>query len=282
MKKIIIIFILLSIVLAGCSQQSSKIVATTLPVYEFSAALCEGTKITVSRLISERVSCLHDYSLQVAQMQAIEAAQVVIINGAGLEEFLGGILDSKSVIDSSANLVLSCGLEHDGHEHEHDPHIWLSPKNAKQMCKTICGELSALYPAHRKQFEENLDSLLSRLDALQAYGELNLKDLASRDIITFHDGFAYFAESFDLHILKAVEEESGSEASAKELIELIALVNNNHLTAIFTEANGSTSAANVISAETGAKIFSLDMAMAGNSYFEAMYHNINTIKEALG
>ena len=45
---------------------------------------------------------------------------------------------------------------------------------------------------------------------------------------------------------------------------------------------GSTSAAGVISRETGVAVYSLDMAMAGDSYFDAMYRNIDTIKEALG
>ena len=109
-----------------------------------------------------------------------------------------------------------------------------------------------------------------------------IPDLSCRKLITFHDGFAYFAESFDLTILEAVEEESGSEASAKELKPLIELVRQYKLPAIFTEKNGSTSAAAVISAETGARVYTLAMALAGDSYFEAMYHNIDTIKEALG
>ena len=53
------------------------------------------------------------------------------------------------------------------------------------------------------------------------------------------------------------------------------------LPAIFTEVSGSVSAAGVISAETGAKVFSLDMAMTGDSYFDAMYHNIETVREAM-
>ena len=80
----------------------------------------------------------------------------------------------------------------------------------------------------------------------------------------------------------AIEEESGSEASAAELIELIEEVEHHNLPAIFTETSGSASAASVISRETGAAIHTLDMAMAGDSYFDAMYHNIDTLKEALG
>jgi len=150
------------------------------------------------------------------------------------------------------------------------------------MCKTICNELSLLYPECEDTFRKNLYALLEKLDTLQRYGESNLQGLSCREIVTFHDGFAYFADSFDLHILKAVEEESGSEASAKELIELIELVNNHRLPAIFTEINSSASAATIIAKETGAAVFPLDMAMSGSSYFDAMYHNIDTIKEALG
>ena len=120
------------------------------------------------------------------------------------------------------------------------------------------------------------------LDALQSYGEKALSQLDTRSLITFHDGFAYFADSFDLTIARAIEEESGQEASAAELIELIGLVKEHQLPSVFIETNGSVSAAEVISAETGCKLYALDMAMSGESYFTAMYHNIDTIKEALG
>jgi len=282
MKKLCLFLIVLSLLLCGCGKNNdAQIVASTLPVYEFTSTLCQGTGISVSRLITEEVSCLHDYTLQVAQMQAVEAADVVILNGGGLEDFLGDVLKAADqVIDASEDVELICGHHHEGHTH--DPHIWLSPEKAKLMSQTICEELSKLYPAQKDKFESNLSALIDELDALQAYGETELSNLKNRNLITFHDGFSYFAESFDLHILKAVEEESGSEASAKELIEIIDLVKVNDLPAIFTECNGSTAAAKVISAETGAKVYELDMAMAGDSYFDAMYRNIRTVKEALG
>ena len=284
MKKLCLFLIVLSLLLCGCGENNDpQIVASTLPVYEFTSTLCKGTGISVSRLITEEVSCLHDYTLQVTQMQAVEAADAVILNGGGLEDFLGDVLKAADqVIDASEDVELICAHHHEGHDHEGDPHIWLSPEKAKQMCQNICEELSSLYPAHKEQFATNLTDLYSRLDNLQAYGETELADLKNRNLITFHDGFSYFAESFDLHILKAVEEESGSEASAKELIEIIDLVKVNDLPAIFTECNGSTAAAKVISAETGSTVYELDMAMAGDSYFDAMYRNIRTVKEALG
>ena len=284
----------LALSLHGCaaSEPPAQVAATTLPVYEFTSRLCGGTEITVSRLVNESVSCLHDYALNVSQVKAVEAAEVVVISGAGLEEFMEDILADKPAIDASTGITLLEPEEHhhdheheeeahEGHTHEEDPHIWLSPENAMVMARNICDGLTAQYPQHANVFASNLEALLAELEALQAYGETQLASLSCRDLITFHDGFAYLADSYDLHILRAVEEESGREASAAELIELIEEVEHHDLPAIFTEANGSVSAAGIIARETHIESYQLDMIMSGDNYFDAMYHNIDTLKEAL-
>ena len=295
--KRIILFSLLLLILCGCTQQTqpAQVAATTLPVYEFTARLCEGTPLTVTRLVTEEVSCLHDYSLNVRQVKAAEAAETIVISGAGLEEFMEDILQDTDTIDASSGILLIEPEEHhhdheheetveshEGHHHEKDPHIWLSPANAMMMAENIYNGLTDRYPQYQSDFQVNLAALQQDLEVLSSYGQEKLEALACRDLITFHDGFAYLADSFDLHILEAVEEESGSEASAKELIHLIEEVEHHQLPAIFTEKSGSVSAAGIISRETGCASFALDMAMAGDSYFEAMYHNFDTIKEALG
>ncbi len=287
MKRILIL--LFALLLTGCSTvPSAQIAATTLPVYEFTSRLCAGTPLTVTRLVTEQVSCLHDYSLNVSQVKAAEAAELIVISGAGLEAFMHDLLHDANAIDASEGIDLLCPEEahdhdeHEGHHHESDPHIWLSPVLAKTMCETIARGLTAQYPRYADSFAANLETLLADLDVLQQYGTEILADLSCREVIPFHDGFSYFADCFDLTILEAVEEESGSEASAKELIHLIEEVEHHHLPAIFTEKSGSVSAASIIARETGCGSFALDMAMAGDSYFDAMYHNINTLKEALG
>ena len=290
MKKIIT-FLIFVMLLSGCGKAETPpdIAATTLPVYDFTQALCQDTPLRVGRLITESVSCLHDYSLKVYQVKMAEAAQTLVISGAGLEEFMEDILDGSKTIDASQGINLLPGQEEDhhnhqdddGHHHESDPHIWLSPENGKRMARNICQGLTELYPQYTDTFQRNLTPLLEELDALEAYGHQELENLSCRELITFHDGFSYFARAFDLEILAAVEEESGSEASAKELTGLITLVGRHGAPAVFVEDNGSPSAAGIIGAETGVKICTLDMAMAGDSYFDAMYRNIRTIKEAM-
>ena len=299
MKRMLLFMTAIALIfsLCGCApREYAQVAATTLPVYEFTSRLCEGTGITVSRLVTESVSCLHDYSLNVDQVRAAEAAELIVINGAGLEEFMEDILEGKATIDASENIeILECeeGHAHDhdhdheeesheGYHHEVDSHIWLSPENAAVMAVNICNGLMVQYPEYAEIFTANLKALSSELEELRIYGKTQLKSLSCRDLITFHDGFGYLAHCYDLHILEAVEEESGSEASAAELKHLITEVRHHNLPAIFTEANGSTSAASVIARETGASVYTLDMAMSGDSWFEAMYRNIDTLKEALG
>lgn len=290
----IILTAALAALLCGCAPKAdyAPIAATTLPVWDFTSRLCQDTPLAVTRLVTEQVSCLHDYSLNVRQVKAAEAAQVVVISGAGLEDFLDDLLLDVPTIDASQGIsLLHSEEEHeeeehhheeDGHHHEEDPHIWLSPENAQVMAKNICDGLSRQYPDYEDTFRANLEGLLSQLEALQSYGEEQLSGLQCRELIPFHDGFSYFAQAFHLTILESVEEESGSEASAKDLIHLTELVRTHDLPAIFTEVSGSDSAARVIARETGCKVYALDMAMSGDSYFEAMYHNIDTIREALG
>ena len=291
-KFFILLLMLVCLISAGCStvQDNVQIVATTGPVFQFTDRLCQGTGIQVSQLITENVSCLHDYTLQVSQMRSVESAEALILSGGGLEDFMAEVTAAADLcIDASTGVeIMSYGEDHDhdhehehSHSHEHDPHIWLSPANAKIMTQNICDGLTALYPDYTDTFHQNLTKLLGDLDALQTYGDAALDGLSCRNLITFHDGFAYFAHSFDLTVLKAVEEESGSEASAKDLKSLITLVSEYQLPAVFTEVNGSVSAADVIHRETGVNVYQLDMAMAGSDYFASMYRNIDTIKEAL-
>ena len=199
-KAFLCLLCLLAVLLPGCAQEEPcQVAATTLPVYQFTAALCEGTGISVKRLITQQVSCLHDYSLNVAQARTLEQAQVVVISGGGLEEFMEDSLSAANrVIDSSQGVsVLECEEHHHEEEHHHhdrDAHIWLSPANAKIMARNIAAGLSEAYPEHQTRFGFNLQQLEQRLDELEHYGQNRLKDLSCRELVTFHDGFCYFGQ----------------------------------------------------------------------------------------
>lgn len=301
MKRLLPLLIVIALLLTGCSgaagenDDKTHILATTYPVYLFTSELVQGVdNVKVSQLIREEVACLHDYTLTVNDMKAIERADILIINGAGLEVFMDHALSTPkaNIIDSSTGLELLPASGHEDHnhelhnEHEHDghydPHFWLDPEAAKAMLTNIANRLSAIDPDHSNIYSANLNEALSQFSKLS----FDSSDLSCPYMITFHDGFQYLAHAGGLTLLKSIEEESGSEASAAEIKEIISLIQTYQIPAIFTEKNGSDRTANVISRETGVAVYQLDMLMSGDGhdltdYISAMQSNYSVIQEAL-
>ena len=299
MKKSLFSLLLSALLLlsaCGSGQPSSSgdmeedtlhILCTTYPVYLFTTAVTEGVEgVEVSRLIDQQISCLHDYTLTVNDMKAIEAADMIVLNGAGLEDFMSDPLAASDAptIDCSEGVALLPALGHEGHDHDaaYDPHIWMDPERAAQMVANIGTGLAALDPDHQDTYSQNAQAALDALDS----GLEGTEALADLPLITFHDGFQYFSQATGLDLLKAIEEEEGSEASAAEILEIVELVRSRDIPAIFTEKNGSDATAQAIARETGCAVYQLDMIMSGDGigiqpYIDAMDRNIDTLLEAL-
>ena len=297
MKKLLAAACTLGLLLSACSSPAASqpeddgklhVLATTYPVYLFTTAVTEGVdNVEVSLLVNQQTSCLHDYTLTVNDMKAIEGADVIIMNGAGLEDFMDDALAASDapVIDCSEGIDLLPAMGHEGHDHdtEYDPHIWMNEESAAVMMNNIVHGLGELDGANLEQYTENGTAAIALLPG----DDPRLAELACPYLITFHDGFQYFALDNGLTLLKAIEEEEGSEASAAEIKEIVALIEEYDIPAIFTEVNGSDATAQAISRETGCEVYQLDMIMSGDGtgiqpYVDAMEKNIDTIVEALG
>lgn len=288
MKKFLSLFLALCLLmaLASCAkpapteEASLTVLCTTYPVYLLTKAVTKDTQgVELELLVDQSISCIHDYSLSVTDMKKLESADVVIINGAWFELFLNDIdLGSKPVIDSSTGIQLLAN----------DPHIWLDPHRAGEMAQNIGSQLEKLHPSVFSGCTMAAEEYAQELDELKSSLAAQLEGISCREMITFHDGFTYFADAFDLDILKAIEEESGSEASAAEVAEMISLVKEHHLPAIFTEVNGSSSTAEAIARETDAKIATLNMIISKDGlesqpdpYAAAMTANVTAVAEAM-
>ena len=195
--RLFALILALLLVLPGCAARSGAggVAATTAPVAAFAEALLSGTDIPVTRLITDSVSCLHDYSLSVRQMEAAAQCDVLAISGAGLEDFMDDVIaQAPQVIDCAQGVALLGD----------DPHIWLDPSRAAAMAANLAAGLSDVYPDQAGAIADNLTDLTQKLTDLRATGEAALADLSTRELITFHDGFAYLADAFDLTILAAI------------------------------------------------------------------------------
>ena len=300
MKRLFCLLLGLFLLIPGCGAQNNShedgkfaVAATTYPVYLLTQAVTEGVEgVQVSLVIDQEVSCLHNYTLTMRDMAAVEKADVLVLNGAGMEDFLADVLAGRTVIDSSAGIELLCPEEddhdhdhgHDGHHHDRDPHLWMDPLKAAEMAQNIAAGLADLDPEQAQAYLANADSI--RRTLTEFHGEMTaLLGEHHYDLITFHDGFGYFAESFGMHLLAAVEEEEGSEASAKAIVEITELVNKHGIPAVFTEVNGSDATAKVICRECNIDTYPLSMCMGGEgggleAYMAVIQSNIETILEA--
>ena len=299
MKRILMICLCLCLLLSGCSSQQTSgeddtlhILATTYPIYLFTKTLTEGVDgVEVTQLIDETVSCLHDYTLTVPDMKAIEKADIIILNGADFEEFMEDALAQTNAVtidcSQGIDLLPATGHEHHDHEDDHhhghfDPHYWLSEDAGLVMLDNILQGLSELDPPHQDVYHENFSA------AAQLFhkDQLDASTLSCPYLITFHDGFQYFAHDNGLTLLKSIEEEEGSEASAADIKEIVALIKEYDIPAIFTEKHGSDDTAQAIARETGVAVYQLDMIMSGDgqdlsAYFDALNANYAIIQEAL-
>ena len=125
----------------------------------------------------------------------------------------------------------------------------------------------------------------------QAQDKKELKEVSigvMPDIVTFHEAFPYFAQEFNLNIIKVIEREPGSEPSPQELEDIIKDVNKLPAKVLFTEPQYSPTAAETIARETGAHIYALDPIVTGeaneqalDAYINTMKQNVLTLKEAL-
>ena len=309
MKKWICIISTLALLLSlsACGQKSGDVsqpeeggltvLTTTYPVYLLASAVADGVEgVTVERLNTGAVSCLHDYTLSVGDMKLIEGADVIAINGVGLEDFMDDALAAArgTVIDCSEGVALLELLGHDHHDGDeedgehYDPHIWMDPENAIAMAGNLSRGLSEVDPDHAQTYSDNLASATSLLESWDS----TLKDTLLKaeeggvsipGLITFHDGFQYFAQAFDLPLLAAIEEEEGSEASAQVINETVTLVKDKQIPVIFTEVNGSDATAQAIARETGCSVGQLTMLMDGpddgelSNYLDGLSANITAI-----
>ena len=314
MKKSFLSLILSSVLLlTACGQTAAgekvgqddklTIVCTTYPVYLFANAVTDGADgVEVLRLDTGSTSCLHDYNLTVDDMKKIEKADVIAINGVGLEEFMEDALAASDalVIDCSEGVELleneshhhdEHDHSHDGHDHGHfDPHYWLDPDNAVLMAENLAAGLAGIEEEDKNLFEDNAARVRDRLPKGAYDGHRLLDPVGTPELITFHDGFRYFAHAFEMELLESIEEEAGSEASAKEILEITALVKEHGIPGVFTEVNGSDATASAIARETGCQVAQLSMLMDGHElgtaaetddwidlYLDAITANVETI-----
>ncbi len=293
-------------ILPGCKNKQSEecvFVTSFYPIYIIMMNLTEGAEgVELVNMAQNQTGCLHDFQLQSDDMKKIEQSTAFIINGAGMESFMNKVIEEApniNVIDSSEGIELIEDDDHHDHDHddtdhedhedhehgEKNAHIWVSITNYIKQVENITKGIEAADPSHAELYRANSKKYIEKLNSLKTEMHEELDNVKNKDIITFHEAFPYFAKEFGLNILAVINREPNSEPSVKELADTVELIRSTGTNCLFVEPQYPDTAAQTISKETGAKIYTLDPAVSGkaekDSYINVMKENMKVLKEAL-
>ena len=270
-----------------------KILTSFLPVYCFTVNVA-GQHADVENLMSRNASP-HDFQFSRSDVRKVNAADLVIVNGLGVE--LETKLDKllKSARKAQGKVVLSAGLdkqlihaeEHEGHHHgSTNPHTWLDPMLAMHCVSNVLRALQAADPANAKAYAANAEEYIARLRQLHGDIESGLASAKGAPIVTHHDAFVYFARRYQLRVVGVVEEVAELSPSARHLSRLGAIMESERVRVIFAEPNSSLKLVRQLAADQKVSVALLDTIESGEArpgaYEEAMRANLQTIRKELG
>jgi len=291
--------LVLAMIVFPCLAFSETIVTSFYPIWIMTLNLTKGLEdhVFVRNMAAPSVGCLHDYQLQTSDMKALSGADLFLVNGAGMEAFLPEIthaLPSLPVVEASEGIDLlkqgdTVEILESEEEKEVNAHLWLDPSRAIRMAENLASGLLRLLPSDEATITANLEDFRSRLTVLDQQLHDGLKDLARRDIITFHEAFPYFAAAYDLNVVAVVNKEPGEVLTPTQLAELVREIKRLENPPLFVEPQYTDLSAQTLSRETGSSVWSLDPIVTGPEqdvpldYYEiVMLQNMNTLIEALG
>jgi zinc/manganese transport system substrate-binding protein len=261
----------------------------------------------------------HDFAPSAQEAESMENADLLVVNGAGFEE---GMIDIIEQVESSGTPVftfadhislLEFADEHsqdDGHSddeegrshgdeettEEHggdDPHIWTDPSRLIPALEAFGTQLATLEGVDAGAVEEQVQSYVDELVALDAEMEQTLSVVPpeSRVLVTNHEVFGYFTDRFGFEVVGAVIPSltTSAEPSAAEVDALVELIQQEQVPAIFGDTSGSTRLAEAIAASAGSDVrvvvlFSESLGEPGSgaeTYLDMMSTNATLIAEAL-
>ena len=295
-----------------------NVLCSTFPIYQLTRNVAQGREgVEVQLLLPASLGCPHHYSLTPQDMKKLAGADVFVVNGLGLEEFLGAPVGQANqellVVDSSAGIpdVLQyaeeprehgggyVGEAHEAHEegeeapgqsHRHEganPHLFVSPRMSAKLALNIAAGLSKADPEGAGVYFQNASAYAERMNALA--GEMSAlgRRLRNPRIVQPHGVFDYLARDMGLEVV-ALLQPHGQEPSAAEMIAIARIVREKNAGAVFTEPQYSSKAGQTIAREAGIPAAVLDPAASGPEdapldYFETvMRNNMEILSATLG
>ncbi|HXV38155.1 MAG TPA: zinc ABC transporter substrate-binding protein [Nitrosopumilaceae archaeon] len=267
-------------------KRQLKVLASFYPLYEFTKII-GGEKIDVSAIVPSGIEP-HDWEPTIQDLQKMQNADMIVINGVGLEPWITKLVSVNPdilVVDASNRIPL---LEKDKHmfnnKSQNDPHIWLDPVLAKKQIQNIVDGLIIIDPQNSDYYQENAHAYNTKLNLLDNKIRNELSICVKKDFLAFHDAFSYFANEYDLNQNTIIGVNPSDEPTAVTLQQIVQKAQNLDLHIIFTEEAVNPRISEVIADEIGAKVLTLspiEIYEKNSDYIKRMEQNLSNLKEEL-
>ena len=280
------------------AAEKIKVLTTFLPAYCVAANVA-GSAAHVENLVPESTTP-HDYQLTPSDVRRLNAAQVVVINGLGLENWLQKAFSStaqnkRKIVELAVGLekqLIAAEGEHDhahGDDHHHhgheNPHTWLDPLLLAHGVTNVLNALVQADPQHGETYRQNARAYIDKLHALDKSIADQLAPVRARPFVTYHNAFPYFARRYHLQIAGVVQELPDVSPSPKYLANLSRDIRSKKVVAIFTETQSPGRIAARLAADlklpTGQLSTLEGGALTPAAYEEGMRKNAETLARIL-
>lgn len=246
----------------------AKVVATTTQVTALTKVV-GGDRIELRGILQASVDP-HEYEPTADDVKAFANAQVIFINGVGLEKWLQKTIQNSGatapVVDTSNGVTVRMAKAADGSV-EDDPHIWHAVPNAISMLNNIRAGLSRADAPNAETYKANAAAYEQKLNDLDAYIQAQVATIpaANRKVVANHDAFGYYFERYGLMLVGSVipSMDTNFQPSAKELAGLVNKIKAQNVKAIFSESSVNPQLAQQIAREAGVRV--VDGALYGDT-----------------
>lgn len=242
----------------GGGEDRIRVMVSILPQLEFVEAV-GGDRVAVTVMVPPGQEP-HTYEPTPGQMSELEGAAIYFKVGSGIDFELTWMNRFTELNDEMLIVDGSEGIElipvSDSGEGAMDPHIWLSPSNAKIMVQNLLEGLMEIDPQNASEYQDNSNRYIRQLNDLDSDIYEVLLPLENRKILTYHPAWGYFAASYDLEQLPI--EEGGREPTIKGLMDLIDQAREYDIKVIFASPQFSQRSAEQIASEIDGSVVLVD------------------------
>ena len=241
----------------GDADGQVRVVATTMQVADF-ARQVGGDRVEVTGLLDAEAEP-HDYEPTPSDAEAVSEADLVVSNGAGLDDWLGDLLEQAGAdaprVEAARGVTL-LPTEEEGFPG--DPHVWHDPRAAARMVDNVAAGLTRADPAGRDAYRRRAAIYRRRLDRVAKSIREGFAPIPPerRDLVTSHDAFGYFARAYDVNVVGSVlpAVTTDAEPSAQQIKALVDRIRAEGVRVIFTEEAVEPRLERRVAEEAGARV----------------------------